>query len=78
MNKELNRKQRRALGKGISTLLSPREAPTAVVSQVAAAAAPPALNGRNTSKISRISRLNNYAQTKNSRERCSMRRSLRN
>ena len=38
MNKELNRKQRRALGKGISTLLSPREAPTAAASQVAAAA----------------------------------------
>jgi ParB family transcriptional regulator, chromosome partitioning protein len=37
MNNELNRKQRRALGKGISTLLSPREAPASALSQVAAA-----------------------------------------
>jgi ParB family transcriptional regulator, chromosome partitioning protein len=35
MNSELNRKQRRALGKGISTLLSPREAPAPALSQVA-------------------------------------------
>jgi ParB family chromosome partitioning protein len=35
MNKELNRKQRRALGKGISTLLS-RESSTPALSQVAA------------------------------------------
>ncbi|MGI9072840.1 MAG: ParB/RepB/Spo0J family partition protein [Bryobacteraceae bacterium] len=40
MNNELNRKQRRALGKGISTLLSPREAPTPPLSQVTAV--PPA------------------------------------
>ncbi|MGI8961307.1 MAG: ParB/RepB/Spo0J family partition protein [Bryobacteraceae bacterium] len=37
MNKEPDRSQRRALGKGISTLLTPREAPASRVSQVAAA-----------------------------------------
>jgi ParB family transcriptional regulator, chromosome partitioning protein len=39
MNKGLNRKQRRALGKGISTLLPPREAPASGLQEAATATA---------------------------------------